>query len=104
MNLDDLKLDGNEEASQNCRLMSRLENMLDDLGYCTDTGKDVVDAIEQNNLDLSQFEFPYGSFEAFKEHALDGEFDMDVYACAASYEEIAELHQLVEDKKLWVLY
>lgn len=100
MNLDDFpKLEYNNNTK-----MSRIENILLYLGYCTDTGKDVVDAIEQNNLDLSQFEFPYGSFEAFKEHALAGEFDMDVYACAALHEEIAELHRLVKDKKLHVLY
>lgn len=100
MNLNDFpKLEYNNNTK-----MSRIENILLYLGYCTDTGKDVVDAIEQNHLDLSQFDFPYGSFEAFKEHALAGEFDIDVYGRIASPEKIAEIRQLVKDKKLWVRY
>lgn len=108
MNLNDFsELEGNvkvSQRSQNCSKMSRLEIMLCDLGYDVDTGKDIVDAIEQHHLDLSQFDFPYGSFEAFKEHALAGEFDFDVDKRAASPEQIAELRQLVKDKKLYVRY
>lgn len=105
MNLNDFpKPNYDVEGDRNIVRMNDLENALYDMGFSVDTGKDVIDAIEQNHLDLSQFDFPYGSFEVFREHALSGEFDIDVYSCAASSEEIAELHQLIKDKKLCVRY
>lgn len=100
MNLDDFP----KPDYDNDTKMSRIESILLQLGYRTDTGKDVIDAIEQNHLDLSQFDFPYGSFEAFKEHALSGEFDFDAEKWIASPEKIKEIRQLVKDKKLWPYY
>lgn len=105
MNIHDFpKLNKNPEVSKNIMKMSRIENMLEYMGYGVNTGKDVVNAIEQNHLDLSQFDFPYGSFEAFKEHALVGEFDFDSDNWKASSEQIVEIRQKVKDKKLWVRY
>lgn len=91
-------------SNQNIMKMITIEHLLNSMGFPVKTGKDVVDIIEKNHPDLSQFDFPYGSFEAFKEHALAGEFDFDVDKRAASPEQIAELRQLVKDKKLYVRY
>lgn len=52
--------------------------ILCDMGYDVEFARDVVIVIENNNLDKSQFDFPYGSFEEFKKFVLDGKFDLDI--------------------------
>lgn len=98
------KLEMNNEPFRNIVRMNNLENTLADMWFSVTTGKDVVDIIEQNHLDLSQFDFPYDSFEVFKEHALSGEFDVDVSKILSSREEIDKMHKRIKDKKLWVRY
>ena len=45
------------------------------MGYDVDDARSTVKLIEDNNLDKSQFDFPYGSFEEFQKHVDAGEFD-----------------------------
>ena len=49
-----------------------------ELGYDIYDARAAIKIIEDNNLDKSQFDFPYGSFEEFKKHVLAGEFDIDL--------------------------
>ena len=48
------------------------------MGYDVDDARSAIKIIEDNNLDKSQFDFPYGSFEEFQKHVDAGEFDIDL--------------------------
>lgn len=77
---------------------------LSDMGYAVDTERDAVQIIDSFNLDKSQFDFPYGSFEEFKKHVLAGKFDYDEESFSSSEEEIEALHKAVKEGKLWITY
>ena len=55
-------------------------------------------------MDKFDFDYPYGSFEEFKRHVLDGEFDVDVESMIMTDEEQKELQKAVEEKRLWRIY
>ena len=84
--------------------MSNVVIKLNKLGYDVCDAKSVIQIIEKDNLDKSQFDFPYGSFNEAKKHILAGEFDFDIDSFASSQEEIDELHKAVEEGKLWITY
>lgn len=50
---------------------------LDDMGYYAKSIRDVVKIIEENNIDISGFDFPGESFEKFKQDVVDGKYDLD---------------------------
>lgn len=77
---------------------------LSDMGYAVDTERDAVQIIDSFNLDKSQFDFPYGSFDEAKKHALAGEFDYDEESFFSSKEECEELDKAVAEGKLWITY
>lgn len=72
------------------------------MGYEVCEAKDAIRIIEILHLDKSQFDFPYGSFEDAKKHALSGEFDYDEESFFASKEECEELDKAVKEGKLFV--
>lgn len=74
------------------------------MGYEVCEAKNAIRIIEMFDLDKSQFDFPYGSFDEAKKHALAGEFDYDEESFSSSEEEIETLHKEVEEGKLWVTY
>ena len=47
-------------------------------GYDIGDARDVIRIIESENLDKSQFDYPYASYDEFKKHVLLGEFDIDI--------------------------
>lgn len=77
---------------------------LSKMGYSVNTERDAVHIIDSFNLDKSQFDFPYHSFEEFKKHVLAGEFDYDEESFSSSEEEIEALHKAVKEGKLWITY
>lgn len=83
------------------RKAGRVISHLLKLGYDLEDERDAVKIIENNNLDKSQFDFPYGSFEEFKKHTLDGEFDLDMSNCTLTPEQRRELDLKVERGLLW---
>lgn len=53
-----------------------LEIALQKQGYSDcENPRDMIKIIDLFGLDTSQFDFPYGSYEAFKTHVLSGEYD-----------------------------
>ena len=74
------------------------------MGYEVCEAKNAIRIIEMFDLDKSQFDFPYGSFDEAKKHALAGEFDYDTDTFASSQEEIDALHKAVAEGKLWITY
>lgn len=89
-------------SNQNIMKMITIEHLLNNMGFPVKTGKDVVDIIEKNGLDLSQFNFPYDSFEVFKEHALSGEWGSESWPTPP--EKVAAFRKEVKDRKLWFRY
>ena len=77
---------------------------LSKMGYSINTERDAVQIIDNFNLDKSQFDFPYHSFEEFKKYVLAGEFDYDEESFSSSEEEIEALHKEVEEGRLWIIY
>lgn len=77
---------------------------LSKMGYSVNTERDAVHIIDNFNLDKSQFDFPYGSFEEAKKHVLAGEFKYRKKSFSSSKEEIEALHKAVAEGKLWITY
>lgn len=88
------------KSDKMCNVMCELRR----LGYDADDAKLAIQIIEDYNLDKSQFDFPYDSFEETKAHVLAGEFDYDTDSFATSQEKIDELHKAVKEGKLWITY
>lgn len=88
------------DAMKAFKIVRRIRHM----GYYVDDTKAAVNLIEKANLDKSQFDFPYGSFEEFKKHAFAGEFDVDESAMHMSDEERKQIKRDVEEGRLWVMH
>lgn len=84
--------------------LSKLESILNNMGYICDGSKDVVRIIEQYSLDKTQFDFPFGSFDVFKEKVLDGFFDEDFTSRCLTKEQSDKLQQDISEGKIWVTY
>lgn len=91
----------NVEFFQNKRKIYTIIRALQDAGYNVDSVRGIIDVIEHNHIDISKFDFPYCSFDVFKEHTLIGEFDIDVEKRLATPEQIAAYKQDIKDKNLW---
>ena len=74
------------------------------IDYGVGDARDAVKIIEEQGVDKFQFDYPYGSFDAYKKHVLNGDFDVDIESIITSPEEQKELHTAVKDGKLWVTY
>ena len=74
------------------------------MGYDVDDARSAIKIIKDDNLDKSQFDFPYESFEETKAHVLAGEFDYDDKPFSSSKEEIEALDKAVKEGKLWITY
>ena len=74
------------------------------MGYEVCEAKNAIRIIEMFDLDKSQFDFPYGSFEEAKKHVLAGEFDYSEESFSSSEEEIEALHKAVKEGKLLITY
>lgn len=64
------------KVNENCNRMCRIIDDLCDIGYDICTAKEAIQIIESEKLDKSQFNFPYNSFDEFKEHVLSGELEI----------------------------
>lgn len=87
--------------------VSRLNSIIYTLrgqGYDVDDAKSVINVIDTFHLDKSQFTFPYGSYDIFKQRAYAGELDVDIDAAIVSEEHCKELDKAVKEGKLWVTY
>lgn len=76
------------------------------LGYDIEDERDAVKIIEYEGIKKFNFDYPYGSFETFKQHVLTGEFDFDIEKDIkfGTKEDHERLEKAVEKGKLWVTY
>lgn len=73
-------------------------------GYDVGDARDVIRVIEENNLDKSQFEYPYDSYDEFKKHVLAGDYDIDVAAMLMTNEERKQLQKDIAEGRLWLTH
>ena len=81
--------------------MSNVVIKLNKLGYDVDDARAAIKIIEDDNLDKSQFDFPYGSFEEAKPHVLAGEFDFDEKKFYISVERRKQVEQEMREGRGW---
>lgn len=74
------------------------------MGYNIDDARSVINVIEDFKLDKTKFEYPYNSYENFKQHVYAGEFDVDIDSLLMSEEHCKELDKAVKEGRLWVTY
>lgn len=64
---------------------------------------DAIAYIEKIGLENFDFDYPYGSFEEFKKHAIVGDFKVPEIPKLTEKQQV-ELEQAVQEGKLWVKY
>lgn len=62
-------------VSEDEKKLDELEIALYGTGYNCEEPKDMIQVINIFKLDKSQFDFPFGSYDAFKARVLNGEYD-----------------------------
>ncbi len=86
------------KISDNEKLLDSLEIALHHCGFLDcENPRVMVKIIEENNLDKSQFDFPYGSFEEFKKHVLNGEYDDDFVINFMTKDDVNDMIKSIED-------
>lgn len=91
------------KVNENRNKMGRIISDLCDIGYDICTAKEAIQVIETKKLDKSQFDFPYNSFDEFKEHVLSGELEMKSLNMMTK-EEQEQLDRDVREGRLWITY
>lgn len=64
----------------------------------------IISIIESEKLDVSQFNFPFGSFAEFKNHMQDDCFGNNAMVRFLTKAESAQLHRDIAEGKIWVTY
>lgn len=68
-----------EEELKIREMMRIVDEKLFSMGFYPEDEWGVVKCIEENHLDVSQFDFPGGSFEMFRINVLAGKYDVKIY-------------------------
>lgn len=72
------------------------------MNYDISTHKEIIKIIESEGIDKFDFDYPYGSFNAYKKHVLAGEFNPKIKL--GTKEDHERLQQAVKEGKLWITY
>lgn len=72
------------------------------LGYDVGNERDAIRIIEKEGVDKFHFDYPYDSFEEFKCHVLDGEFDVESHLMTD--EEREQWNKDVKEGRVWIMY
>lgn len=87
------------KLSQEQLYASNIIQELNKKKYHVENERAAVTLIESVGIKNFDFDYPYGSFETFKEHVLAGEFDVKNKIVKPNNHE--RLNQLVKEGKLW---
>ena len=66
--------------------------------------REVIEIIECMGIEKFNFDYPYGSFEAFKQHVLAGEFDKDSSKMEMTDEDREKIAKGEKEGKIWHVY
>lgn len=93
------------KVDENCNRMCRIIDDLCDMGYDICTAKEAIQVIETEKLDKSQFNFPYGLYDEFKECVLSGELEIgSIDDMFMTKEEQERLDKAVREGELEITY
>ena len=93
------------KPSENERKFHKLTDTLFDMGYDIRNVQDIIDVIGTKELNIPSSDYPYGSFEEFKKHKNDREFEMATLEdMMITKEKEAELEKAVKEGRLWITY
>ena len=96
------------ENSQRLKELHSIVRQLDEMGCtCQSSGKEIVDAIDKNNIDTSKLKFPQGSYEGFKKDVVNGVYafnDYDREALKATPEENKLIDEAVAAGEVFIIY
>lgn len=99
INSDKYKLSKDELKMR--RKAALIVNALCEMGYDVGNEREAVQIIEKDNLDKFQFDYPYGSYDLFKKHVLNGEFDVSIHI--GSKKEHDEFMKPVIEGEAWII-
>lgn len=85
------------EMGKSNKILRKLKH----IGYAVNDAKEALLILEKHDIDKSQFDFPYGSFEAYKQHVLAGDLEFDLTSNIMTDEQREEIRINVEEKKIW---
>lgn len=92
------------KPNENELKLCKLEDDLLQMGYeCGDIAS-IISIIESEKLDISQFDFPFGSFAEFKNHMHDDCFGDNTQVRFLTKAESEQLHRDIAEGKIWVTY
>ena len=74
-----------------------------DMHYNVLNERHAIHIIENNDIDKTQFDWPYGSFEAFKQHVLAGDFNRKI-TTEITKEQHDQLTKDVEEGRSQITY
>ena len=85
------------EMGKSNKILRKLRYM----GYEVNDAKEALAIFEKHNIDKSQFDFPYGSFESYKQHVLADDLEFDLTSNIMTDEQREEIRINVKEKKIW---
>lgn len=88
------------EKRKSNNIIYKLTNM----GYEVDNAKEALAIFEKHDIDKSQFDFPYGSFESYKQHVLADDLEPDLTSHIITKEQHEQNIKDVQEGKLWEMY
>lgn len=83
-------------------LIDDIKQKLYTMGYLCQDKHDIVKHIEENNIDISQFEFPEDNYEKFKENLNAGKYDVEIRI--VSDEEWEQDQEKLRKGELYIMY
>lgn len=93
------------KPSKDISKMCRIIEILSGMGYDVDNVHDAIYTIESKHIDKSKFDYPYGSFEEFKRHAMAGDLEMkSIESIEMSKETANKLDKDVREGRAWITY
>ncbi len=72
-----------------------------DMNYDVTDEREAVRIIEHMGIEKFNFDYPYGSFEAFKQHVFAGEFDKDFSDIQMTDEDRKMIAKAEREGKMW---
>ncbi len=75
-----------------------------DMNYDISDMREAIRIIESIGTEKFNFDYPYGSFEAFKQHVFAGEFDVDPSKMEMTDEDREKIAKGEKEGKIWHVY
>ena len=85
------------EMDKSMKIMRKLRKM----GHDINDPNEALAVFETCNIDKTQFNFPYGSFDTYRQHVLSHDLDLDLTSNVMTPEESEKIDKAIKEGKLW---